>query len=186
MPENMTIGWGNKSEIYALPTTGTDILPNDKKITLQKIVKHSYTGGFLQYTVEIEHNRFDSEWTAFLKEYFPSQISEEKEETYEDGSKESIASGAAKKFFFISYGKKNAENKVPVYVMVGIVSSEAGGFDTGANTPIKPKTTLKSVKSPQTYDYTGILDTTIVNPGANSYQLQEGAQGDIVWINAAS
>lgn len=181
MAERTLVGWGNYSEVFEL--NGTTI--GASEIKLKKIVKHSYTGGFLHYKVEIEHNRFDPEWTTFLKEYAPATETEEKEETYENGEKETLISGSAKKFFFISYGAKNADNKVPVYVMVGVVSGETGGFDTGANTPVKPKTIFASVKADGDIDYKDKLDTNIVNPGTESYILASGKYGDIVWIPAA-
>lgn len=186
MPERMLIGWGNYAEVYGLPSTGSEILSEDKEITLKKIVKHSFTGGFLRHSVEIEHNRFDPEWTAFMKDYAPTKDVEEKEETYEDGTKESIVGATAKQFFFISYGSKSVDDKVPVFVMVGVIASDAGGFDTAASTPVKPKTTFKAVEAPKELDYKNILDTNIVTPGTASFKLASGAKGDLVWINAAT
>lgn len=181
MAERLLVGWGNKAEVFAL--SGNTI--GASKIKFQKIIKHSYTGAFLNYKVEIEHNRFDPEFIDFLKEYAPVGVSEAKEDTYEDGSKEMITASSAKRFFFISYGAKNADGKVPVYVMVGTVSPESGTFDTGADTPVRAKTVFASVKADGEIDYKSKLDTSIVNPGTADYTLAAGANGDLVWIDAA-
>lgn len=177
---------GNLAEFFALGTNafGTKNAHLEDKTKSADITGHPNKK---KMSIKYDASHADANFETFLTSYLTNQDLSAVEETYEDGSIDTISPAAASQCFGIIhyFGAMGTTRKT--FFGVGVVAGDTGNYKTGnksfENSPVQ----VDIVPSPATYAITATthLNTSKVATAGCPTQIAKDSYGTYVFMTAA-